>query len=314
MSDVDYEELFRSPLDEPDAGGGPGWAPLGAGLLVGVLVILLTAALLGGSEVATAPDTSATPSSEPPATVAPLVTPYPPGYQEYVPGLGLRAEEIVVGDDVVTVAFTTAVERDGDPLDQAWPIGGSWVLAGADGSATESRRVIMGRFSPGAFSVEFTAAAFADSPEFSEISLIERWDLPAIAGSSDLPFSGEPYALDEPLVVPVTSAVTLIVEEHELGRFLGKVGWRLQGESEPIGRVVVSAVLFDADGIRVGAYSSFPEIIEPAAAGAHEIFWSEPFPTSQDGAVTVEIEYEVGLVAPSSADLAIDLTDVPVGR
>ena len=78
--------------------------------------------------------------------------------------------------------------------------------------------------------------------------------------------------------------------------------------------MIVSAVLFDADGNRVGEYSSFPEILEPAAGGAQEIYWSEPFPTSQEGAVTAELEYEVGLVVTVPAELVLDLNDVPVGR
>ena len=41
MSDVDYEELFQSPLDDPET--GPGWGPGIAGLGVGIHVELIAA-------------------------------------------------------------------------------------------------------------------------------------------------------------------------------------------------------------------------------------------------------------------------------
>ena len=314
MSDIDYEELFRSPLDEPDAAGDPGWAPLGVGLLVGVAAVLLVATFRGSDEQATDIAVESTTSWAPPVAVVVEASPFPSGYQEFVPGLGARAEEIVIGDDAITVAFTTVVERGGEPLNQDWPIGGTWWLEAEDGSGAESDRVVLGRFSPGAFSVQFAADAFAGEPEFAEISLIERWDHPTVEGSSSVPFGGEPYVMPEPLIIPITSGDNLVVEELELGRFLGKVVWGIQGDTDPIGRVVINAVLFDTERTRIGAYSSFPELLEPANRGVSEIYWSEPFPTSQDGAVTVDIEYEVGLVEPVPAALTIDLDNVPVGR
>lgn len=315
MSDIDYEELFRSPLDDADSTGGSGWAPLGGGLVIGVVAVLVAATLWGGGDVepaAVATTTSSTQPSSPVAAGEP--SPFPPGYNEYVPGLGIRPEEVVISDEVISVTFTTAVERAGDPLRQSWPLGGTWWLEAADGSGVASTRVVLGRFSPGALSVQFPVGGFAGSPELSKVSMIERWDHPAVTGSSSLPFAGEPYVMSEPLVVPISDEANLILDELELGRFLGKAVWRIEGDGDPRARAILSAVLADADGNRVGAYSSFPEILEPATGGTVEILWSEPFPTSQEGAVTVAIEYEVGIVESVPAELVVDLSDVPVGR
>lgn len=314
MSEIDYEELFRSPLDDPESAGTNGWMPAGGGLLAGVAIVLLAGALWGGSDVGTESVVTSTSLTASPASVAEEPSRYPAGYQEYVPGLGIRVGEVIEGDEVITVAFTTAMERGSDPFDELWPVGGTWWLETSDGSSAESSRVVLARYSPGAFSVEFPAGAFSDSSAFAMVSMIERWDHPSAAGSSSVPFSGEPYVMPEPLVISISSGASLILEEMELGRFLGKAVWAIQGDGEPLARVIISAVLLDADGNRIGSYQSFPEILEPAAGGVLEILWAEPFPTSQEGAMTVEVEYEVGIVESVPADLSIDLGQVPIGR
>lgn len=313
MSDIDYEELFRSPLDDPDGSEPPGWGSSGAGLLIGIGMVLVLGALRAGTGAET-PAVDASTSTTTTSAVAGPATPYPPEYQEFVPGLGIRAEEVIGGEETITVAFTTAVERGGDPLEPLWPIGGTWWLAATDGSGAESDRVVLGRLSPGVFSVVFPSEAFADASDPSAITMIERWDHPTVTGSSSLPFDGEPYVMPAPVVIPISAGTNLIVEELELGRFLGKAVWAIEGDGRPRARVVISAVLHDADGNRIGAYSSFPELLEPADYGVLEILWSEPFPTSQDGAVTVSVEYEVGVVETTATDLSIDLSEVPVGR
>lgn len=315
MSDIDYEELFRSPLDDADSTGGSGWAPFGGGLVVGVIAVLVSAMLWGGGDAEPAAVATAASSGQPSSPVAAAEpSPFPPGYNEYVPGLGIRPEEIVISDEVISVIFTTAVERGGDPLRQSWPLGGTWWLETADGSGVASTRVVLGRSSPGALTVQFPVGGFAGSPELSKVSMVERWDHPTVTGSASLPFAGEPYVMTEPLVVPISDEANLILDELELGRFLGKAAWRIEGDGNPRARAIFSTVLADADGNRVGAYSSFPEILEPAIGGTVEIFWSEPFPTSQEGAVTVAVEYEVGIVESVPAELVVDLSEVPVGR
>ena len=314
MSDVDYEELFRSPLDDPNPESKPGWAPVGAGVLIGVGAALLTVVLWGGDETGEVSTEVPGSSAALPVTAPAELLQYPPGYQEFVPGLGIRAQEIIAEDDVVTVAFSTVVERSADPLAQTWPLGGKWWLESADDSGAESERVVLGRFSPGAFSVEFPADAFPDASAFSAASMIERWDHPQLAGSADLPFSDDPYVLPEPLVVPISATASLIIEELELGRFLGKAAWRIEGEDDPRARVTISAVLQDAAGSRIGSYEAFPELLEPATGGVLEILWAEPFPTSQEGATSVVLEYDVGIIEPVPAELIVDLTQVPVSR
>ena len=72
--------------------------------------------------------------------------------------------------------------------------------------------------------------------------------------------------------------------------------------------------LLDVDGALIGSYERPPEVREPAEGGTLEIRWSEPFPTDQEGAVTIEVEYTVGVVEAVPVSLTFDLTDVPIGE
>lgn len=310
MSDVDYEELFQSPLDDPET--GPGWGPGIAGLGVGIaLALLASLAFGGGSEP---PAAVADSTSPPTATSTPIAANFPTGYVEIVDGLAARPSELIRDEDTITLAFTTAVERGSDPLTPIYPVGGTWWLESIDGDGVESSRHILGRYSPAAFSVEFPAASLADEAGFRRVVMIDRRELREVSGSSRLPFSEEPFAMAEPLTIPIDQGITLIVKRLELGRFLGRVDWVIEGPEDPKARVLVAATLLDADGSDVGTYAAFPELLDPASAGTTEITWGEPFPTTQDGAVTVVVEYTVGLVQTVPTDVVFDLTDVDVGR
>lgn len=314
MSDIDYEELFRSPLDDPAA--ETGWAVGVGGLMAGILTaVLISAVLGGGGETESASDSppALIPSTSSPGPAA-IATEFPPGFLEYVPGLGIRPSELLLGDETITLAFTTAVARGGDPLDPIWPIGGTWWLETADGTGVESSRVILGRFSPGVFAVEFPATPFPADAGFSRATMIEKWNQRQVAGSATVPFDGEPYALTEPLVIPVTQEISLLLERLELGRFLGRVDWAVEGPEDPVARVLITATLLDSEGERIGTYEGFPVLLDPAHSGVTEITWREPFPTSQEGAVTVEIGYAVGLMDTVPSDVSLDLSEVSIGR
>jgi hypothetical protein len=152
--------------------------------------------------------------------------------------------------------------------------------------------------------VQFPVAPFADGANLARVTMIERWDQREVAGAANLPFSGEPLALAEPLTISLTEDVTLIVKMFELGRYLGRVDWAVEGPGDPVARVVISATLFDVDGEAIGSYRAFPTLLDPAQRGVTEIPWREPFQTTQEGAVTVVLDYSVGLVeiAPSDVD------------
>ena len=310
MSEIDYAELIKSPLDDEEITPGAPWSVAVPGAALGLLVgWLLT---LGGGGADEPSDTTV----PPPTSSAPAVveaTDYPPGYEELAPGLAATASELVVTEDSVVLGFTTATRRNLDPADVAWPIGGTWLLESAGGNTLESTRVVNGRFSPAAFSVHFPAEEPNGDASFTEARLLERWDVTEITGSIELPYGEEPFAIDAPLSVSIDQSVTLIIPRLELGRFLGAVEWQTVG-AEMGTTVQVAVRLLDADGAVVGSYERFPEVRDPGDGGVLEVRWSEPFPTDQEGAVAVSLEYTVGVVESVPISLTFDLTDVPVGR
>lgn len=312
MNEIDYEELIRSPLDGLEESTGDRWAIALLGVVLGLAVGLpLTSGLREGAEdapVVTIADTAAVV-----AVVSAEAADYPQGFTEIAPGLAAYPGEVILGDQVVTVGFTTAVVRGQDPAEAAWPAGGSWLLTSGSGVVVESSRVNVGRFHPGVFAVQFPAEGFNGDTEFTNARAVERWDTEYFAGSTTMPYDEEPFAIAEALSIPVSQGVTLIIPKLELGRFLGSVEWQTAGAD--LGTTVsISATLLGADGEAIGSYSRFPEILAPGDSGVLEIFWQEPFPTDQEGAVELLIEYEVGVVSETPVSINFDLSDVPVGR
>jgi hypothetical protein len=309
LSEIDYEELIKSPLDDVEAASGASWSSAVPGAAVGLLLgWLLT--LVGGDDAAATVTTVPTTTQPPVAVVAPD---YPPGYAEIAPGLAASGSQVVLGDDSIVVAFTTATQRGIDPAEVAWPIGGSWLLESESGTTVESARVVNGRFSPAAFAVHFPTDRLAGNAALGEARMLERWDVEEVSGSIELPFGEEPFAIEEPLSVPIDQSLTLIILRLELGRFLAAAEWQITGAK--LGTTMQMAVrLLDADGTVVGSYERFPEVREPGEGGTLELFWSQPFPTDQEGAVTAVVDYTVGIVEAVPVSISFDLTDVPVGR
>ncbi len=312
MSGVDYEELIRSPLDDLNEPRPGGWGLAVVGGAVGLAVGVVLVGLLGAEEpqVAAPEITTTTVAAAAPVEI---VDDYPEGFVEMVADVAAKPTEVVLDGDSITVAFSVATKRGADPLEVDWPVGGTWVLESASGAVAESSRVVIGRFSPSAFSVHFPAAPFGSDTEFAEIRLIDRWDVETFEGSVEVPYQGDPFVMAEPQSVSVNQDVTLIITSLELGRFIGSVGWESSGAD--IGTTFeATANLLDEDGEFVGAYTRFTEIITPAEAGMREVFWSEPFPTDQEGAVTAAIDYRVGVVKSEPASVSIDLGSTPIGR
>jgi hypothetical protein len=313
MSEIDYAELFKSPLDDEPDSRSSRWGPIAGGLIAGVLLVGGIAILNSSDETAFA-TTTAAPTTTTIAAAVPEELSYPPGFTEIAPGLAAQPFELIRHDDSLLVAFHSAVRRNTDPADAAWPIGGSWWLERTDDSGIEASRVVLGRTSPGMFAVEFPRSGEGGAAAATTVRMIERWDLETESGVERIPFDGEPFDMPEPLIVPVSDSATLVIDELQLGAFIGRVGWRLDGADEPIGRVLVEVALLDSAGEEVGTYESFPVIIEPAGDGIIEIFWQEPFPIDQEGAVTAEVRYTVGLVEVVATDVVFDLQGVPAGR
>ena len=104
MSGIDYEELIRSPLDDLDEQAGNDWVPATIGAVIGLLLGYLLTVGLGGGEGEPAAATSSTTTT----TTAPVApADYPSGFDEVAPGLAASSDEIILGDEVITVAFTT---------------------------------------------------------------------------------------------------------------------------------------------------------------------------------------------------------------
>jgi hypothetical protein len=313
MSEIDYAELFQSPLDDEPGGRGGRWGPIAGGLIAGVLVIAGIAMLDSSDEIVPATATMA-PTTTTIAASAPEEPSYPPGFTEIAPGLAAQPYELIRQDDSLLVAFHTAVRRDTDPGDVAWLIGGSWWLGGSDDSGIESSRVVLGRSSPGGFAVEFPRSGGGGEAGVSTVRMIDRWDLEAESGVEQIPFDGEPFEMPQPLTIPISDSANLVIDQLQLGAFIGRVSWRLDGGDDPIGRVVVEATLLDTAGEEVGSYGAFPFILDPTADGMIEVFWQGSFPPQQEVAVTAEVGYTVGLVEVVATDIEFDLQGVPEGR
>ncbi|MEA2002592.1 MAG: hypothetical protein U9N84_12025 [Actinomycetota bacterium] len=287
------------------------------GLVAGVVGAILLISVVGGSgdEIeGSLPSTSHTPTTEVPGNTVPVAPDYPAGYEELAAGVAARPSELIIGEETITVALTTAVKRNTDPQAANWPLGGVWHLETPTGTVVESERIILGRFSPGAFAIEFPSAPFAGDTSFVRATMVERWDHTDISGSVDLPFRGEPFLASDSVTVRLTDDVMLTIPVLELGRFLGSVEWVLRGTGDTGGRVLVEATLLDTLGNAIGSYVSFPVLLDPSESGTIDLRWREPFPTSQEGAVSVVLNYRVALVEIVATDISVDLAAVPIGR
>jgi hypothetical protein len=311
MNEIDYEELIRSPLDDLEGRSRNGWGIAVAGAAFGLLLGYLFIVGLGGREEPTVGSTDA-----PATTLAPPVfeTPdYPPGYVEIAPDLAARVEEVILGEEIITVAFSSAVKRGSDPTVANWPVGGNWLLESAAGTTAASERVVVGRSNPGAFAVQFAAQPFNGETTFTEVQAFAFWGVDYLSGSIEAEFDGEPFTAPETLTSSVNHDVTLIVPKLTLGRFLGSVEWQTTGAD--LGTTMqIEATLLDENGDVIGSFRGFPGFVEPADHGISEINWSEPFPTGQEGAVSLSLDYTVGVVSEVPVSLDFDLSSVAVGR
>jgi hypothetical protein len=316
MAGPDFEELFKSPLDAPPGDDERGWLSPLLGVLTGLVATSVVLLILGGGGDAAATTTSnlptATPTSAAPAAPAPD---YPAGYVEMAPDLAARPVATVVGDETIRVSFVTVVARDADPLAPRWPLGGSWVLQAADGSAVASDRVILYRFSPGIFAVEFHLPdSMGPATPLARITMTERWDQHDITDSISLPYAGPPFVVPEPLDLPLGTGAALVLSDVEYGRYQGQMTWNVTGCPAEGSRVVAGATFLDDSGTAIGSYGEFPTLIEPSAAGIIYLTWEQPFRINQEGTETVRLDYTVGLVSVVATDVSFDLTDLPTGR
>lgn len=312
MSEIDYEELIRSPLDDFDRGPSSPWVAMLGGLIAGLIVGYLVVVLIGGDEATptTVASSVETTTSTVPAEMVALD--YPAGYLEFAPDLAARPEVIYVEDNTVIVAFTSVASRGSDPAAVSWPHGGSWLLQTASGVTLRSSRVVFGAYSPGSFSVRFPAANLGPA-EFGTIRMLERWDAERYAGSASTPFAGEPFELTDPLSIPVNQDVTLLVPRLQLGRFSGSAEWQISG-AQMGAAVDMTAVLVDDADEEVGIFAAPAQILDPGNEGILDFNWQRSFPNDQEGATTVDLEYTVDVIDVTATDVMFSLDDVPVER
>lgn len=311
MSGIDYEELIRSPLDDLDTDvESVSWVYVVAGLVVGIGISLLLASLFGDS--ATTVEPSIVVETPEVATVVDLVSPdYPEGFTELVPGIGAAVSEIVRTDETVAVTFLLAVARGEDVLARTWPLGGTWSLESLSGTVAQSTRVVLSRFTPAVFTVEFPAAAFGEERMFSSVDAVELWDQVTVSGTVEQPFADTPWVA-APVSEPISTATTLILVNVELGRYLGLVEWQLQGP-EPGGIVDLVARLLDGDGVEVGTYAADFNPIVPALNGNVDLRWQGQFRVDQRAGATVVLDYTVTTVDKTAVDVSFDLSTVSSG-
>ena len=309
MSTPDFETLLQSPFDDEEKEGHRGAALVG-GVVLGIVLVGGFAVITSANDQPTLPATTVVHApavdSEPPVARAP--DPFPLGFVQISENLSAHPLEIIDLGDRYLVSFTTATRRGVDPEATEAPLGGRWHLTSDTGDTVVPTRTIYDRFRPGIFALEFDRLP---DGTVAGLRMVERWDPVTTTVSVDTPFSDTPFSIEEPLTVAVGDDATLIIEELELGRFLGSVVWSIQGDGSPRGIADLQVALMDTDDARRGSYGSFPPSRDPLPAGeALDLFWEETFPIDQDGAVRVEIEVTVSLVQPAVVDATF--TDLPL--
>ena len=141
MSGVDFEALFKSPLDDlPEPRNG--WGHVIAGLVTGAVVAALLALAFGGEEAVSTAAGGTTSTATAPSPLPPLEpSRFPPGHAEIAPEIGAAPVELVLGEDTVLLSFVTSVAREADPQEELWPVGGTWTLEDDAGCAAGLTRV-----------------------------------------------------------------------------------------------------------------------------------------------------------------------------
>lgn len=239
--DDPLRSLMRSPLEEE----APAREPRGDLMLilgsvaVGGLLVLGGYLVAGGDD----PTPSAATTTTPPATTSTTAVGtlgFPPDYVQVNDRVAVRAERVLIRDDIVYVSLSQAVLAGLDATETAGFGRGDWTLQAA-GSEFPMVAEFRNIGAPGTFTVAFDAAGLVAGSLENLVLSAEG----VLAGGSnevltiDAP-DGLPLLLaPESMSIILGDGAELVIDEISLAGDGGSISWSLEGS--PLGGAVVSA-------------------------------------------------------------------------
>lgn len=264
-----FQELLRSPLDEPDA-GFRAWWPLLAGIALGGLLFLVGYMVAGSGEAeAVASATTSTTIEDVSTTTTVPPADFPPGYTAISDLVAVKPQYAVDTGGTLQVAMTTATLRGIDPSNSTPFEGGLWELDTADGTTLEGRGTAIDFNVPGAFSVIFSYEG-DEPPVPDELRLVSGFTVLDDFDELAFEFSGFPFELRGEEVLAVPPGDALVIDELVLGEDGATVAWSTRTgtpvnvsltlyTTEPSGEVIAQYY----DPVSPGFFGPFAESVEP---------------------------------------------------
>lgn len=247
--------LMRSPLEEetpPSSGPGRSLAAILGLAGVGGLLVLGGYVLASGSEATpVAVTTTALPSA---TTAITGSVGFPHGYVAINDRVAVRAERVLIRDNVVYVSLSQAVLADLDAAASAGFSAGLWTLQAA-GAEFPMLSEFRSDNAPGTFTVAFDAAGVVAGSLESLRLTAEGVSLGANETQSFEAPAGLPLAV-ELAAIPLGAGASLEIDEVTLGAEGGRVSWHIEGDSAVRGAVTVFVSLFAGDATAPAAYMS----------------------------------------------------------
>lgn len=258
MSEPIWDEIVRSPLD-PDPNEAPHRLVDMLPFVVVVGVGLLLGFFLGDEDVAPTPTTiasnvSATTTSAPPPP-DPIV---PPGYIESA-GVGLRALAMFTSADGLFLVVNSAARSDRDPAATEEFHVAEWVLAG-DGVERIASRAIAADTAPGVRLIEFPGVSGlpVSAPELRirrATDMVVRTgcnncgsiSVDSAEGEVELGGTAVPFSLEDPLVIPVGTGISLSIDDLQLSDEWGFANWKVLDTNDARLRVDLAVILEGTD-------------------------------------------------------------------
>jgi hypothetical protein len=309
--DLDFSEILRSPLDEPERPGP--WWPVLAGLVLGALAVIggYAVAASGDDAVAGVPTTTTTGETALPS-VGVSDLPFPPGYEPISDVVAAKPEYATrVGDELfvaVTTVFRRGFDAQGVSLDA-----GSWVLETATGEVLPSTAVVTDPGLDGVVSVVFP---YPGEVGLSRLVLVERWERDGRDGSATVAVEGAEAERTDVAAVDLGGGVVLDVDRLVLDQRSGTVHWTLSGS--PLGGDVVVFVRARQDGQDLATF--FPsggfffreQVARPTSEGTIQLSRDQGVSGELADATELVIEASATLFAAFPANVSFDASDLPV--
>ena len=308
---VDFSEILRSPLAEPDRGGP--WWPLLAGIAVGALAVIggYGVARSGGDLASPATTTIIQESTSAAADVAEV--PFPPGYEPLSESLAAKPDYAMRLGDELFIAVGTVFRR-GFEVESGFLEGGEWVLETGAGEMISSDRVITNPDVPGVVSIVFPDPGDAG---IARLRLVERWEPDERHGSATLPVESDVLGVrDKPVSVDLGGGVSLAITRLELTERGGSADWVLEGTVLGGDVTVVVRVARDGQDLAIyfpagGAFFG-PRVVSPGTEGTTPLSRDQAGSGTLDGATSIGIEVNAALLTAFPADVTFDIGDLPV--